>query len=210
MSNVRNSLTTQQFGGGQGYTPPTSETTISYLNHTTCNGLTKFFDANRMPTGLTDFDLAEQTRRIASLRKIFSLLPIFEPKTEEEFEDYIDEFSLLVRQHSVHPTIGIQLLGERTPPWMKRHVLAASATPSDYEATLNNLSLALYPTSNYHPSLFQNLVSPMRQESVTAALSWFEGRMERYLRVHQRRFLYPWITDGMLSYGLLGSMPAHV
>jgi len=123
--------------------------------------LMEIFNSKRFPT-FNDDQATEQLPRLSSLLKNYSTLPTFNPSTETDFEDWVDQFALMTSRFLIHPKVGLSYflsVNELISSYVSERDAIAY---SDYERFFNALALKLFPGSLYHRKLRNQLTHPRR------------------------------------------------
>lgn len=125
-------------------------------------------------------------------------LPPFAPENERQFEEWSDELAMKVARRKlcidlVYEAWRAACTGD-VPP-----ALADVVMPATTEELMDTVAVAMFPRSQYHWFLANELVNAPAQATVVAAQNWMTNNLGRYLRVIRRRGLACAITDEWLA-----------
>jgi len=94
-------------------------------------------------------------------RKVFSVLPEMDVKNESQYEEYMDKFARLLREQSLHRTIGLALLREKSAEWIQQRFDLLDVTIEEtYEDAVTKLALLLFPASRLYIELHRSIILP--------------------------------------------------
>ena len=135
-------------------------------------------------------------------------LPEFDPKDEEELEDWADTAASYVTRYALSLPIfqelwcGVSTLGLRP--------VIAEVEAERYEELVSKVALALFPRSRYVSILEAELFHGREQNSSLQVHTWLRTRAARYLRLCMRRERTVGITDCRLYESVLASFPTSI
>lgn len=151
---------------------------------------------------------AQLEKRATLIQQV--LLPVFEPKDEEEFEDWVDAAAAYLHK----PRVCARIIKDCWVVATKNRALAARvqrcATKDSVEEFVDAVALELFPESKYYWKLAKSIMNVRPHETVQAAKSWLEFALMRYWRLVKRWDAPLLVCDDWLGKVVLDSLPRPI
>eukprot|EP00921_Rhytidocystis_pertsovi_P005310 GHVQ01009172.1.p1 GENE.GHVQ01009172.1~~GHVQ01009172.1.p1 ORF type:complete len:268 (-),score=39.91 GHVQ01009172.1:622-1425(-) len=135
-------------------------------------------------------------------------VPSFEPRNEQQFEDWIDEIARFVYRHKIHPKLFQELRESRASRAIA--TIIAKAQNEDFESMIDFVARKMFVASEYPSKLEEQLMRPLRQTSVIEAQVWVAEKLARYQQVSKRREWNSPLGDDRVRECLLRGLPRDV
>ena len=161
----------------------------------------------RVTLSLQDRD--SQLERRHKLRQALDL-PRFNPRTEEELEDWVDEAALQVTRVQLSCAL-FQEAWQQVSEGALGGAVASIPNADNYERLVDMVALDLFPYKSVLPHRLEaQILNPLRHENVRNAKTWVEKITTRYARLCCRRDYTPTLTNDKIYAIAVASMPLSV
>ena len=141
-------------------------------------------DVQRFRIRLSEREVERQLERRLKLLSQFALAP-FQPKSEEEFENWVDSAAIVITKNQVCVSIFQDAWSTVAPPSLARHI-GSIPTPTSHELLVNTVASIIYKNPTYVRRFEVTLLQPKRQPTVFEARMHLEDQISRYSRLCER------------------------
>lgn len=113
-------------------------------------------------------------------------LPSFNPKTEEDFEQWVDQVAKLMKQRPIAPILLQKKWISVTVDEDWAEAIRDADVHHGYEEMVDQVARLQFPFSDHLEELERMLLLPSRKASVREAAAWLIQKGSRFLRLAQR------------------------
>ena len=141
----------------------------------------------------------EQNLQLESRERVLAKIKLnsFNPKNEEDLEDWVDEAAIQVRRYRLCPTLFNEAwasVAENTA----RKVIESYSQGGGYEDVVRYVAKKMFPSSRYVTQLERELWTGTSWNTVLEASQWLYNQAARYVRLCERRGRELCITNTLL------------
>ncbi len=162
----------------------------------------------RFRVKLSERDIVRQVERRVKFLAQFNL-PAFQPKSEEEFENWVDEAAQVINKNQVCVSLFQDAWSAVSPPSLARHIGSIHVADT-HEELVNQVAAIFFKSPTYVRRFEVSLLQPKRHPTVFEARIALEDNVARYHRLCQR-WSHPFHLSNVRCVELaLQSLPVHL